>query len=189
MGKTYHVFHGIYRTQHVRHVSHAYQPRPLIEQFFVFFLYEHALIGHGNDAQTDTTAFTQQLPRHDIRVMLHFGDDDLITLVQQFAERGCHQIDALRGAACKDDFAHLVGPDEAAHAVASLFHTFGHLLRQVVHPTMDVGVHCHIQFALGVNDTLRLLRRGRVVEIHQRFAVDLRIEYLEIFSVHHLLSL
>ncbi len=45
-------------------------------------------------------------------------------------------------------------------------------LRQMMEPAMDVGVFVAVGVADGIDHALRLLRRGAVVEIGQRLAVD-----------------
>jgi hypothetical protein len=56
----------------------------------------------------------------------------------------------------------------------------GGLLRQVVHPTVNVGVETPVALGLGVECRLRLLSRGGVVEIGERLAVDGLVERREV---------
>ena len=47
----------------------------------------------------------RQLPRHDVGVVLHFGDDNLIAFMQVGAsERAGYQVDGLGGSSREDDF-------------------------------------------------------------------------------------
>ena len=62
--------------------------------------------------------------------------------------------------------------EEAAHRLARLFIGIGRGVRQEMQAAMDVGVFLGIGVLDRVEHRLRLLRRGAVVEIDQRLAVD-----------------
>ena len=47
---------------------------------------------------------------------------------------------------------------------------------------MHAGVDRLVETRFGVNDTLRLLRCGATVEIHQRMAIDLLVENGELIA-------
>ena len=64
------------------------------------------------------------------------------------------------------------GADEAPHRLARALVGVGRARRQLVRGAVDVGVLVLVEVRQAVDDRLRLLRRGRVVEPDQRPAVD-----------------
>ena len=68
-----------------------------------------------------------------------------------------------------------------AHLLARVLVGFGGALAQQVHAAMDVRVVVRVVVDERVDDRLRLLAGGGVVEINQRLAVNLFPENREIF--------
>jgi hypothetical protein len=134
-----------------------------------------------NDAQVSTRLQAQLLPRHDVGVMLEPGDDDLVVAIDVLpAPALCHEIDRFGGATDEDD---LLGRGCVQQAT-DLFP--GHLIgvgragREFMGAAMDVGVLVSVEIRQTVDDRLRLLRGGGVVEPDQRPAVHLPLEDGEI---------
>ena len=74
------------------------------------------------------------------------------------------------------------GVDEFRGACARGFKGVGRAVAQFVDAAMDIGVVVFVIMHQRVNHRARFLRRGGVVEIHQRLAVDLLIENRKILS-------
>ncbi len=72
----------------------------------------------------------------------------------------------------KIDLVEMGGVDEAADDLARLLVFLGGEVREVVQAAMDVGVFGAVGLGDGVDDRLRLLGRGGIVEIDQRLVVD-----------------
>ena len=144
--------------------------------------------------QHDAPFLSLQLPRYDVRVMLHIGDHHLVaSLHLTFAERRGHQIDGLGCSACKHNLLRLLRIDEGAYLLTGSLVQIGCLLGEIVNATMHVGVHIQILLTHGIEHTQGLLRRCRIVQIDQRPTVNFPLKNGEIFSylidiVHYILG-
>ena len=67
---------------------------------------------------------------------------------------------------------------------AGLFVMAGGALAQLVHAAMDVGVIQLVELVHGVQNHLRFLGGGGVIQIDQRLAVDVLIQYGEVLTRH-----
>ena len=159
----------IHGPQHVADVRHADDAGALVEELFVFLHAELPVVGDGNDAQADALTGLQELPRDDVAVVLHLGEDDLVALLHEsLSEAGGHEVDALRGAAGEDNLRCAAGIQEAAHRLARSLVKLCGLLRKEVHAAMHVGIHVIVFLRHRLHDLTRLLRRRRIVEIDER---------------------
>ena len=99
------LFHRIDRPQDIAHMGHTQETGTLIEQAFQGIQREISLIIHGYHTNTYALSGLQQLPGHDVAVMLHLGHYHLISLMHEcLSETAGHQIDALGGTTGKEDF-------------------------------------------------------------------------------------
>ena len=95
--------YGIDRTKDVADVGDGDKARTLTEQGAVGIHIDLTYGRQGDDTQMRPTALAHHLPRHDIRVVLHRADDDLVASRDEgFASRRCDEIDGLRSAAGED---------------------------------------------------------------------------------------
>ncbi len=158
-----------------------------IEQLFVLVEEKFALVADGHNAQHRAGLLAEHLPGHDVRVMFHRGDNDLIAGVQVGAAPTLRdEVDALGGTANEDDFARLGRAEEAAYLLTCLLVSAGGTLTQQMDGTMNVGVVVAVVVLQGVEYRLRLLRGGRVVEIDEWLTVNLLAEDRKILAdVHH----
>src|ERR1700733_9774447 len=100
----------------------------------------------------------KNLPRHDVGVVLHGGDEHFISSADMDAAIGLRdEVDGLSCAADENNLARVGCVDE---------------LLERVHTAMNVGVQVIVIVCDGVENYLRLLRCGAVVKINQRLAVD-----------------
>ncbi len=142
---------------------------------------EPAVVGQAEPAQRRTRATAKLLPGHEIGVVLHLGDDDLVagadpeTLGVGAGGRGVahrigHEVDALGGVLDEDD---LVGrsADERSDPGAGGLVEVGRLLGKLVRSAVHGRVVPRVELALGVEHLQRLLRRRSGVEIDQRVPV------------------
>ena len=191
MGDAHDILHGINRTEDVAHVGNAYYLRMFVEQLLKGLQVEESVVGHRDDAQADALAGGGELPGHDVGVVLHHRDDDLVArLHHRFGERGGNEVESLGGAAREDNLRRRPGVDEATHRLAGSLMELGSLHAEVVDAAVHIGVGVEVLVAHGVEHAHRLLRRGGVVEINERLAVHLTGEYREVGPhliniVHH----
>ena len=125
-------------------------------------------------------ALGDQLPRHDIGVVLHARDQDAVTGLQARQCPGIrHQIDGKGGAAAQDQ---LVAADieKARQLAACAFVRLGGLTAQRVHRTADIGIVMAIKIVGGVDHARRFLPGIGRIEIDQRLAVYLPGEQGEV---------
>ena len=141
------------------------------------------IVAQGDDTQADATLRGLQLPRHDVGVVFHLANNDLVALLHlTLAERLCHEVDGLSGATCEDNLFYLAGVDETAHPLTGSLMEVGGLLREVVNATMYIGIHVQVFVAHGIEHTQRLLRCGGVVEVDQRSAINLTRQNGEVLA-------
>ena len=183
VGNAYHLPHRIDRSEDVAHMGDTHYLGALREHAGIRFHVKLALIVHRYHPDSHSATGSLKLPRHDVGMVFHHGNDDFIALFHEFlAERGRHEIDALCRSACENHLLGLSGIDETAHRLARRLMQFGCLLRQIVHTTVHVGVGVEILMPHGVEHTKRLLRRGGIVEIYQRSVVDCGGKYGKILA-------
>ena len=100
-----------------------------------------AAIVDGSDAQLRALFVAQHLPGHDVRVVLHGGDQDFVAGGDVRAAVGLRdEVDAFGGAAHEDDFARVRGVQEFLRGPARRFVFFGRMLGEEMHAAMNVGV-------------------------------------------------
>ena len=73
---------GIDRAQDVALVHETQQAGALVDQLVQIAQVQAAIVGQADPTQDHTRLVAQFLPGHEIGVMLHLGDDDLVTLSQ-----------------------------------------------------------------------------------------------------------
>ena len=135
------------------------------------------------------------LPRHDIRVVLHRADDDLVASGDEgFASGRCDEVDGLRSTTGEDKPFGRGRSDEVSDTTARSFVVLGRDLAEVVHTTMDVGIGRIIGLLDGLNDAARLLSGRSIVEVNEGLTIDLRCEYRELgsyifYRIHDLIRL
>ena len=169
-----HLLHRIHRSKHIAHMGYTDDFSPFRNQRFQLIETKLAIIRNGDMLHFNPPFHRLQLPADDVRVMLHLCDSPLIALLHlRFAERRSHEIDGLSGASRKHNLLNLPGIDKLTHLFACSLVQICGLLTQIVHPTMHIGIHIEILIAHRIQHTQRLLRRRSIVEIHQRFLINL----------------
>ncbi len=134
---------------------------------------QRAAIVHRRHAQPRARQLADQLPRHDVRVVLHCRDEDLVTLAERRPREALRdQIDALGGVAREDDFVRLPRVEEPADALARRLERVGCPGAQLVHAAMDVCVDRSVVARDRLDHRARLLGRRRVVQIDERLVVN-----------------
>src|SRR5438094_144244 len=135
----------------------------------------------SRSAQDCADLLAQYLPGHDVRVVLHGRDDDLIARPEELAAIGLgHQVDALGGAADEDPLARIGSVEELLDPGAGSLEVARGPLTQQVNAAVDVGVVGLVVAAQRLQDGARLLRGGGVVQVDQGLAVDLLLQDREV---------
>ena len=118
-------------------------------------------------------ALAQELPGHDIGVMLKGREDDPVARLEIGRPPAAgHEIEGRGGAGREDDLAGLARVEEALHPGAGALIALRRPLGQAMHPAVDIGVVLLDEAGYGIDDGAGLLGAGRRVEIDQGMAMD-----------------
>jgi hypothetical protein len=135
------------------------------------------VIKHGNVFQRRPGALGEELPGHQIAVMLHAGKENDIAGTEILCAPGVgNEVDALRGAAGEDDLVLGGGAKETCRFLACRLKGIGRPGAQLMQRTMDVGIVTLVIVRQCLNDGPRLLAGGRAVQIDQRVPLNLLVE-------------
>lgn len=152
------------------------------EELIELFDSERAVITHRDKAQARANPVREKLPRHQIAMVLHFREQNHVAFAQEFSAPCLRdQVDAFRRSTREDDLIRAGRPDVLSDPRPRALVSFGRARAQLVKAAVDVGVIVLVVMAQRLDDASRLLRRGRVIKVHQWMPVDLLVEDREIF--------
>ncbi len=165
----------------VRDVGERHELRLQPEQDVEHVLAEDPVVGDRDELEVAVHLLREELPRDEVRVVLHLGEHDRVAARDvAAAPRVGDEVDRLGGVAGEDDLVAVGGVDEPGHGGASRLERRRRPLADLVDPAMDVGRVLAVVAVERVDDDLGLLaRRGRIEE-DQRLAVNLRLEHREV---------
>src|ERR1700730_13442558 len=104
--------------------------------------------------------------------MLHGGDNDFVSAPDVGASPSLgYDVDALGGSAHEYNFPRIGGVQKPLHGRARFLVTCRSLFRKSVHAAMNIGILRGVVVDQGIDDGLRLLRGGGVIEIEKRLIV------------------
>jgi hypothetical protein len=169
----HHLLDGHDGAQHVGHMRDGHHPRALAQQRLELVDQELAAVGDRRPLQHAALALAVEVPGHDVGMVLHDREHDLVALPEVRAEGARDQVDRVRQVAGEDDLLHRRRIEEAAHGLARVLEAGGGGVGEEVQAAMHVGVFHLVGVVDGVENRARLLRGGAVVEIDERLAVDL----------------
>ena len=165
----------VHRAQHVAHPGDRDDLGALVDQPVSRsrLEVETTLVGDVEPAQGRARTLARELPRHDVRVVLHDGDHDLVTGTELRRQRVRGEVERLGGVLREDDLFGTRGPDEGGHGPPRPLERGRRLRAQHVHGAGDVGVVLEVVGRDRVDDLTRLLARVAGVEVGQRVRADL----------------
>src|SRR5690606_3341686 len=132
-----------------------------------------ALRIHRNYAKDSSSLLAQHLPRHDIRVMFHRGDDDFIAFMDKsFAITLRYHIYPFGSPFGNDYLMFMLRMDKLLDFAPRDFKCIRRDLRKIMHSTVYITVHVDVVIQYSVYHLLRLLCSRSIVQIDQRSAVD-----------------
>ena len=112
-----------------------------VEQAVEVAQVEAVVVGDGDPAQLDAALGGEDVPRHDVGVVLHLREHDGVALAQVGAcPRVRDEVDGLGRIADVDDLVRVVCVHEPGDLGARRLECRGRLLGDRVHAAMDVGV-------------------------------------------------
>ena len=167
----------------IRRLRNGNQTSSLIEQLIQLLHHQATAIVKGQDTNLRPLALGHQLPGHDIGVVLHLADDDIITLAQESLAPSVGNGIYRSGSARREDNLLALGSTyKHTHALARLLVELGSLLRKTMHATVDIGILLTMQTIHSLDNALGLLRRSTTIEVDERLAVHLATENREIVT-------
>ena len=151
-------------------MRHGHQTRPVGEQSRQRLQVQRATLIDGDYSQPHAL----QLPRHNVRVMLHRRDNHLVTRLHASAcITRSHKVDRLRRAPREDDLCGRRCIQKRPHGLTRGLMRLRSLLAEKMHTAVNVGVDVVIGCFDLFHHATRLLRRGGIIEINKRPVVDL----------------
>ena len=144
------------------------------DQRFQLIHTELPIVGDRDMLDDDSAFLGLQLPGNDIRMVLHLRDKYLIARLHlTFAERTGHEVDGLRRSTGEDYLLNLLGVDKLLHLLTGRLVQIRSLLRQIVYPTMHIGIHIEILVTHSVKHTKRFLCGSGVIQVDQWLTIYL----------------
>ncbi|MBV6464816.1 MAG: hypothetical protein PGMFKBFP_00081 [Anaerolineales bacterium] len=157
---------GVHRPEDIGHLGERDQLRVTREKRAVRVQVEQAVRRHGDEVQLDAAFRRQHVPRHEVGVVLHLGQDDQVSGFEIRPRPGIrHEVDGLGRVARVDDLPRRFRVDELRDLLARLLVQRGGLFRQRVDAAMDVRVRAAVEIVHRLDDRERFLRSGRGIEI------------------------
>ena len=171
----------VFRPQHVGDLGYRQQAGARVKQSRDNIQLQRTVRVQGDHPQLSPDAGAQHLPRHNIGVVLHFADDDVIPGADVGVSPAVgHQVDTLGGAADEHHFLRRPGVKEGGRLLTHGFHPRGGFRAEGMDAAVHRRVAVAIEFRFGADHCLRLLGAGGAVEIDQRLTVDLPVQYRKI---------
>ena len=172
---------GVDRAEHVRHVPDRHQLHPALGEHGVELVERQlAALRHRQVAQPRPGLLAEELPGHDVRVVLHLGDEHLVAGADVAAAPGVgDEVDGLGGVA-GEDRAVGVPAHERGDALARALEQLGGLPAELVHAAVDRAVGVGVEAVHRLDHLARLLRARGGVEVDELMAVDLPLQHREV---------
>ena len=144
-----------------------------IPEAFYYYADENAVIKRENDNFRLFTA-GHHLPRNDVGMVLHFGDDDLVpVLYKGFTKGKSHQVDAFGGPFCENNLFPVSGMYKMLNLVPDRLKSFSGFIGHKMGSPVDIPVKIKGQPAFSQQNPHIFLCGSCTVEIYQRFSIDL----------------
>ena len=131
---------GFYCAEHIRHMAYRHHSCAGREETSVLVDVEYSAFVAGHHFYYYAATLLQELPGHDVGVVLHYGENYFVARLEKLPVRRCHEVDGFGCAACKNHFVGRLCVDKLAHTLASGLHIGGGFLREAVYAAVNVGL-------------------------------------------------
>ena len=171
----------VLEAQDVRDLRHGDNLRLLRDFRLDVLLREVAVLLEVDVLERRARRLGDELPRHEVAVVLRDGDDDLVASLD-IAEAIAvgDEVQRLRRILREDDLLRTSRIDELRRAHARVLVDLRCLDRERIGAAVRIGIAAAVVTADGLDDLLRFLRRRAVVEISDLFPIHLHLEKREI---------
>ncbi len=171
VGQGRHLGDRVEAAEGVAHLHKAHEPSALSELAAQVVQIQLTGVSEAGVAQHTAGAIGQQLPGHQVAVVLHHREQHLITGAQvRLTPAAGHQVDRLAGVAGEHDLVGVRCTNEGRRLSAGSFKAFRGAGAQLVRAAMHVGVVVVVVMLQRLKHLARLLAGGGVIEIDQRLA-------------------
>src|SRR5690606_27551216 len=135
-------------------------------------LIDFAAFSHGCHLETGAGLLADELPGHDIGMMLKISYQYFVAGFERAARVTlCYQVNRFGSAAGKNNFLAAGGIDESAHGLPRTFISSGGLLAQGMHAAVDIAVVIAVIGGQCFDNTSRFLGRRSVIKVNQWLAM------------------
>ena len=161
------------RAQRIGYLREGHEPGPGAQQFLIFIQQYLPVAVHRSHAQFRARFTAQPLPGHDVGVVFQPGNDDLVAFSHILPPPALgDEVDCLGRSPEKDDLIGGWRVEKMAHLFPRILIGIGCAGRKLMRRAMDIGVFVLIEVCKAIDDGLRLLRGGGIVQPDQRTPVD-----------------
>ena len=178
---------GRHGSEDVRHPGDGDDLRSIRQQRPQVREVERAVLGQWDEPQDRPGGLGRELPGHQVRMMLHDGQEDLVALMEELpAVPVGHQVGRLGGPPVEHDARGVRCPDERGEFRPGFLEQRRRLLGQRVDGPVEVRVVPLVVLGHGVDDLPRLLAGVRAVEVHQWLVPDQTVQDREVlpYAIH-----
>ena len=156
----------------VGHLRYCDDLRSIAQLAFECVKRKGAVVAHIDPPQDGALAFAVEVPRHDVGVMLHHAQHNLITRANvRKSKAGGDEIDRLSRRSCENDLFVRSGVDEPSHGFSGRLIRLSRSVGEIVQAAMHIRILVLIGACQAINDLPRLLSGGSVVQIHKRLSI------------------
>ena len=153
-----HLLRRIDRAKAVADMGEGDKFRPLGEQFGVVLLVDPAIWSDPDMPEPGPLFLGDQLPRHDVRVVLHCGEHDQVARFEiRPAPTVGDEVDRLGRVPYENAFSRGLRVDERGDRLPRRLELGGRNFGKLVDPSMDIRVVLFVVGTQGVNHDLRFL--------------------------------
>jgi hypothetical protein len=178
---TDHLADRVERAERIRLVGEGDEARPRLEEPRVDVRVEPPLRVEWHELEARLAFLGEDLPGHEVRVVLHLGDDDRVAAPDVPAPpRPRDEVDGLGRVADEDDLMGIGDVQELGHRDARVLVGRGRLLACRVDAAVDVRRVASVVALDRVEDRARLQRRRGTVEVGERPAAEVTFEEREV---------
>ncbi len=172
VGHLGHLANRIDGSEHVRDMRERDELGLQVQEDLEDLQPQQAIVRDGHELQVAVLLLDQELPRHEVGMVLHLGQDDGVAAADvAAAPRVGDEVDRLRGVPDEDDLGRLGRIDQPRDRSSRPFIRGGRPLGDLVDATVDVRGIFAVVGVRGIDDGLGLEAGGRRVEIDELLAV------------------